>query len=79
MGRAETPNLGGATRGPGPIPIRMRAQAHSPHRLVPPRRPAKGAVGRRLGGATATACRPRPRPGLGAEVSDRNARWAPSP
>lgn len=30
MGRPETPDLGGATRGPRPAHLRMRAQAHSP-------------------------------------------------
>ena len=73
MGQAETPNLGGATRGPRPAPLRMRAQAHCP-------RPAKGAVGRRLGRGTATAWMPRPHPSWAvAEVSDGNGRYAPSP
>lgn len=54
MGRAETPGLGGATREPRPAPERRRTQAHSPQpRAAPP--PTWGAVGRRLGGATAAA------------------------
>lgn len=79
MGRAETPGLGGAAREPRPASPRMRAQAH--WSTATPRPPPGGmsrweAVGR--GNGRRREALPPAGP-WGTEVSDGNARCAPSP